>query len=75
MDDIVRRLKPDPENWPVGVRAELQALADAAALLPPAERGAAMRARLSPRTRAFLEEQGRRALLAYRLLTAAEPAR
>jgi hypothetical protein len=75
MDDIVRRLKPDPENWPVWVRTELQALADGAASLSPTERVAAMRARLSPQASAFLAEQGRRALLAYRLLTAPEPAR
>ena len=67
--DALRRLKPDPENFPAWLRAELQALADAAAALPPEERRAAMKARLSPEARAYFAEQGRRAIHAHRLLT------
>ena len=66
--DTLRRLKPDPENAPVWLREELQALADAAAALPPEARRAAMKAGLSPEARAYFAEQGRRALIAQRTL-------
>ena len=68
MDDAVRRLRPDPENWPEWLRAELRALANRHAHLPPEDALRAVRAQLSPRAQTFFVEQARRAGAAYRAL-------
>ena len=71
--DVVGRLKPDPENWPAGLRDELRALAARSAHLAPAERQQLALAALSPRAWAQLRDQERRARIAYRLLTGELP--
>ena len=75
MDEALRRLKPDPENWPEWVQAELRALAVCHAALPPAERARAVKGALSPQARAYFAEQARRALVAHRTLRGAHRAR
>ena len=72
MEDVLRRLKPDPENWPGWLREELQALAARCTHLPPEQGRRAMTAQLSSQARAHFAEQARRALVAHRLLTRVE---
>jgi hypothetical protein len=74
MDEAVRRLKPDPENWPGWLREELGALAARYAHLPPEEARRAAEAQLSSRARACLAEQARRARIAHRMLREAHRA-
>ena len=68
MDDALRRLRPDPENWPAWLRAELGTLGERHAHLPPEDRLRVARAQLSPRARGYIAEQARRADVAYRAL-------
>lgn len=72
MEDSIRRLKPDPENWPEWLREELRALAMYCAQLPDEQRRRAIRVLLSPRAKAYLAEQARRAFVAHRMLSKAE---
>lgn len=71
MVEVMRRLKPDPENQPAWLREELCALADRCERLSPEERRQAMRDQLSERARAYFREQALRALRAHRFLTEA----